>query len=139
MDKKEIDSKKITHEQSKLFKAATEARDRAYAPYSNYFVGASILDENGNIHQGCNVENGAYTGTHAEAVAIGNMIVNHGKKIKALACVTENKGICCGDCRQRIWEFSGGNKNIPIYILDLKGEGNIYTIGDLLPEAFELE
>ncbi len=121
-----------------LVSAAQLARNRAYAPYSNYRVGAAVLDENLNIHGGCNVENAAYTGTHAEAVAIGNMIVNGGTQIKAIACVTKDGGACCGDCRQRIWEMCKGDDDVPIYLMDENGEGVICTIGNLLPMAFEL-
>ncbi len=122
-----------------LVDAAQLARDCAYAPYSKYFVGAAVLDENLNIHRGCNVENAAYTGTHAEAVAIGNMIVNGGTQIKAIACVTKDGGACCGDCRQHIWEMCNGDEDVPIYLMDENGDGVICTIGSLLPMAFELQ
>lgn len=122
-----------------LVETAKAAMNQAYAPYSNYKVGCAVLDENGHIHKGCNVENAAYTGTHAEASAIANMRVNGGRQIIALACVTKNGGASCGDCRQRIWEFSNLNRKVLLYFFDTEGNGMTSTIGQLLPEAFELD
>src|SRR3712207_3215017 len=105
----------------KLIEVAKQAQANAYAPYSNYLVGASVLDENGNVYGGCNVENAAYTGTHAEAAAIAAMVTNGGQQIMATACVTKDGGSSCGDCRQRIWEFAKGNQGLPVYLVDASG------------------
>ena len=74
-----------------LLEAAREARKKAYAPYSKFLVGAAILDDQGKLHKGCNVENAAYPqGTCAEAGAIAAMILAEGKQIKAIAVVGES-------------------------------------------------
>ena len=71
-----------------LIETAEEARKNAHAPYSNYFVGAAVVDENGDVHRGCNVENAAYPeGNCAEANAIGAMVAAGGKKISVIAAV----------------------------------------------------
>src|ERR1035437_843617 len=96
-----------------VLKAAKKARKKAYAPYSKYRVGAAVLDSDGNIWQGCNVENISFSETlHAEEVAITNAIVNgkKGAKFKAIAVVTKNKKNNknpwpCSHCRQVLCEF----------------------------------
>ena len=100
-----------------LIEAAKEARQNAHAPYSKYSVGAAIIDENGDVHKGCNVENAAYPeGNCAEANAIGAMIAAGGKKISVIAAVggSDSLEFCtpCGGCRQSILEFSGENLSI---------------------------
>ncbi len=121
-----------------LVLCAKEASKHAYAPYSNYFVGAALIDESGSISIGCNVENQAYTGSHAETGAIAQMIVGGKRSIRALACYTKNGGSPCGDCRQRIWEFCGGNLEVAIYSINEAEQVEKYTIGELLPHAFDL-
>ena len=128
----------LSAEMQALLEAAAAARANTYAPYSNYFVGAAVLDETNKIHNGCNVENAAYTGTHAEASAIAKLVSEGNKKITAVACVTKDGGACCGDCRQRIWELCSGNADVPIYLFDEQNNGMLVTIGELLPYAFEL-
>ena len=95
--------------QAALLKAALEAQKNAYAPYSKFLVGAAILDENGNIHSGCNVENAAYPeGTCAEAGAIAAMASEGSRSIKALLVLGNgNQWVTpCGGCRQKIREFA---------------------------------
>ena len=121
-----------------LIAAATTARTRAYAPYSGFAVGAAILDELGNIHAGCNVENAAYPqGQCAEATAIGAMIVAGANRITAIAIAGPESGAACtpcGGCRQRIREFAA--PDTPIIICS---GGKIiaeHTLADLLPHSF---
>lgn len=120
-----------------LVAAATSARENAYAPYSNFAVGAAILDESGAIHSGCNVENAAYPQSQcAEAAAIGSMIVSGGTRITAIAIAGPDGIPCtpCGGCRQRIREFAA--PETPILICS---NGNIiaqHTLADLLPHSF---
>ena len=121
-----------------LVNSATTARSNAYAPYSGFAVGAAILDENGKIHAGCNVENAAYPqGQCAEATAIGAMIVAGGKCITAIAIAGPEGGApCspCGGCRQRIREFAA--PDTPVI---LAAGGKVvarYTLAELLPESF---
>ena len=125
-----------------LLDAARVARERAYCPYSNFHVGAAILDENGDVHIGCNVENAAYPlGNCAEAAAIAAMVIAGGKRIVTIAVAGggENKTRACtpcGGCRQRINEFSDADTRI--IIKDDSNEWHTYTVADLLPESFHL-
>ncbi len=125
-----------------LLDAARVAREKAYCPYSNFHVGAAILDENGDVHVGCNVENAAYPlGSCAEASAIAAMIIAGGKRIVTIAVAgggENNTRACtpCGGCRQRINEFSDADTRI--IIKDDSNEWHTYTIADLLPESFHL-
>jgi cytidine deaminase len=125
----------------KLIEAAKEARENAHAPYSNYFVGAAIIDEKGDLHRGCNVENAAYPeGNCAEANAIGAMIAAGGKKISVIAAVGGSDALefCtpCGGCRQSILEFS--DENTRVILINEDDEIQKYSIDDLLPLAFRL-
>ena len=124
-----------------LIETAKEARENAHAPYSNYFVGAAIVDDQGNVHQGCNVENAAYPeGNCAEANAIGAMVSAGGKKISVIAAVggTDSLEFCtpCGGCRQSILEFS--DENTRVILINEDGQIQKYSIDDLLPLAFRL-
>lgn len=133
-----VDLNSLSDSVQKLIESAKQAQANAYAPYSNYFVGASAQDEHGNIYNGCNVENAAYTGTHAEAAAIAALVSSGGKQVSAVVCVTKDGGSPCGDCRQRTWEFAKGNKELPVYLVDELGAIKLTSIGELLPFAFEL-
>ena len=120
-----------------LLDAAREARMKAYAPYSRFLVGAAILDDQGKLHKGCNVENAAYPqGTCAEAGAIAAMILAEGRQIKAIAVVGDSPDPVtpCGGCRQKIREFA--EPTIPILIGDLKQLRLRQTLADLLPHSF---
>ncbi len=124
-----------------LVEAAKAVRARAHAPYSHYHVGAAVLDENGRIHSGCNVENAAYPeGTCAETSAIAAMVAAGGKRIVAVAAVGGGQQLeaCtpCGGCRQRIAEFA--DRNTRIILLDEKGQTRTYTVEQLLPASFRL-
>lgn len=120
-----------------LLSAALEARENAYAPYSDYKVGAAVLSESGSIYSGCNVENGVYTlGQCAERVAIQTMVASGETKIVALLLATENADTPCGACRQVISEFA--DSHTPIYIADQNGIVEETTVGALLPKAFKL-
>ena len=120
-----------------LLEAARDARKKAYAPYSRFLVGAAILDDQGKLHKGRNVENAAYPqGTCAEAGAIAAMILAEGRQIKALAVVGEstNPVTPCGGCRQKIREFA--KPTTPILIGDLKVLRLRQTLAELLPHSF---
>ena len=121
-----------------LIDAAIAARNAAYAPYSNFAVGAAILDENGHIHTGQNVENAAYpNGICAETAAIAAMISSGTNRIMAIA-ISGGTGevLCtpCGGCRQRIREFA--HADTKILICDDKGQQAIFTLDELLPYSF---
>lgn len=123
----------IKHE---LIQHAQVAMKKAYAPYSNFSVGAAILDHNGKIHLGCNVENAAYPlGVCAEASAISAMVMTGETLIKNIMLVStgENLVTPCGGCRQKIKEFSDENTQIQIFH---NNEITTFSIEDLLPQSF---
>ena len=122
----------------KLIQSASLAYKNAHAPYSKFNVGASLLDENGNIYNGCNVENAAYpSGSCAEEQAIGTMIVNGGKIIKEILVIGKSDELItpCGACRQRIKEFCDATTIIHICHIT-KGLQKSFDIQTLLPYSF---
>jgi homotetrameric cytidine deaminase len=123
-----------------LLRAAAEAMERAYAPYSDFKVGAALRGEGGGIHTGANVENAAYPqGQCAEASAIGAMVAAGETRIAAVAVSADRMDICppCGGCRQRLAEFA--SRDTPVHLGRPGGPFETTTIGDLLPLAFDLE
>ena len=122
---------------AELVAAAISAMSHAYAPYSSFYVGAAIRDENGQIHSGANVENAAYPqGACAEVGAISAMIMACGRKIDAIAVAGKGDVLCtpCGGCRQRIREFA--EAATPIIIADETGERARFTLVEILPHSF---
>jgi len=125
-----------------LLETARVVRKKAYCPYSGFHVGAALLDDNGRVHVGCNVENAAYPqGSCAEAAAIAAMIAAGGKRIVTIAVAggSESKTrFCtpCGGCRQRIHEFA--DEQTRIIVKDDDDDRHIYTMDDLLPSSFHL-
>ena len=125
-----------------LIKAATEARKNAYARYSGFTVGAAIVDEQGRLYVGCNVENAAYNlGNCAETAAIAAMVQEGGKRIHRMAVAGgyDEIGPCtpCGGCRQRIHDF--GDENTIVIVIDDSTEWQKYSIDALLPASFHLD
>ena len=126
----------LTDEQrNTLIQTAIEARKWAYAPYSNYPVGAALLTASGRIYDGVNVENAAYpTTTCAERVAVFKAVSEGERDFQAIAVVTENGGSPCGSCRQVLAEF--GLETI-VLIADTDAKlVNELLLSDLLPHAF---
>ncbi len=128
--------------EEELINAAKEARENAYCHYSGFAVGAAILDENGNLHVGCNVENAAYPlGNCAEAAAIAAMIVEGGTRIVKIAIVGGSGEVApctpCGGCRQRIREFA--DDETIIITMDDSRDWQSYSIAELLPASFHLD
>jgi cytidine deaminase len=124
-----------------LLRAADAAMRNAYAPYSEFKVGAAVRAPSGAIYTGANVENVAYPqGACAEAAALGALVTAGEAQITAVAVVSEKVDICppCGGCRQRLNEF--GSPDTPVY-LGRPGLGRPYTttLGALLPGAFGRE
>ena len=125
-----------------LINAAKDARENAYCHYSGYSVGAAIIDDQGRLHVGCNVENTAYPlGNCAEAAAIAAMILEGGKRIERIAVIggSGEAAPCtpCGGCRQRIQEFA--NENTVIITMDDSNDWRRYSIAELLPAGFHLD
>ena len=109
-----------------LIQAAIGVRPHAYAPYSNYRVGAALLMKDGSIITGVNVEN-------AERTAVGKAVAAGYRKILAVAVATDNAGSPCGACRQVLTEFAG---DVPVYLVDGAGNGRDTTLYNLLPDHF---
>jgi len=117
-----------------LVEAAVAARERAYAPYSGYAVGAALLAESGTIYAGCNVENAVYPlSMCAERAAVFQAVCGGEQRFEAIAVVTENGGTPCGSCRQVLREFG---EEIVVLIADTDGHWRETTVGDLLPDSF---
>ncbi len=121
----------------RLVALARQARAQAYAPYSRFSVGAALLDEQGRLHAGCNVENAAYPqGQCAEASALGALVLAGGRRILAAAVVgvADDPVSPCGGCRQRLREFAADD--LPIWLADLAAIRARHTLGQLLPFSF---
>lgn len=127
-----------------LMQAAIKARERAYAPYSGYLVGAALLADDGEIYQGCNIENASYGATNcAERTAFFKAVSEGKNRFLAIAIVGGSRkqedffpdmAYPCGICRQVMREFCGPDFRI------LVGRGTTdyeeYTLKELLPESF---
>jgi cytidine deaminase len=122
-------------ERQMLIDLANEARRRAYAPYSNYPVGAALRTKTGRIYTGVNIENAVYPNTIcAERVAIFKAVSEGETEFEVIAVATNNGGSPCGGCRQVMAEFG-----LDTIVLIADGDGKLrkeLTVSDLLPEAF---
>lgn len=120
-----------------LIAQAIEARKKAYAPYSNFQVGAAVLTKNNEVFLGCNIENASYGLTNcAERTAIFKAVSEGEKEIKAIVIVGDTDGPIspCGACRQVMAEFC--DENTKIILTNLKGDSVDTTINELLPGFF---
>jgi cytidine deaminase len=120
-----------------LWSAARAAQARAYAPYSRYAVGAALLDEQGAVHAGCNVENAAYPqGWCAEASALSAMVMAGGTRVRAVLVLGAggNWVTPCGGCRQKLREFC--DADVPVQCATSDALGPVYTLEQLLPHSF---
>ena len=125
-------------EKQSLVDLANTARQRAYAPYSHYPVGASLRTKTGRIFTGVNVENAAYPQTMcAERIAIFKAVSEGEKEFEIITVVTDNGGSPCGGCRQVMAEFG-----LDTIVILADRNGRIVketTVKELLPEAFTPE
>ena len=120
-----------------LLAASLDARSKSHSPYSNYAVGAAILDEQGRIHRGANMENAAYPqGWCAEATALGAMLMAGGKQAKAVLVTGPGPEVItpCGGCRQKLREFAA--LDLPVIAGDPCGIKAQWTLEELLPHSF---
>ena len=121
-----------------LVDLAIEARRRAYAPYSNYSVGAALRTRNGRLFTGCNVENAAYpTCMCAERVAVYKAVSEGERDFEVIAVATSDGGSPCGGCRQVLAEFG-----LDTLVLIADTQGRLVqktTVAELLPGAFTPE
>lgn len=125
-----------------LIEAAKEARGRAYIPYSGFGVGAALLDADGHIHYGCNVENAAFGPTNcAERTAMFRAVADgHApRSFRGMAVVADTLGPVspCGTCRQVMAELCG--PDMPVWLTSMKGDVVETTVSALLPGAFLLD
>ncbi len=125
----------------RLFDAAADVRVKAHAPYSGFFVGAALVDREGRVHVGCNVENAALPeGTCAEAGAIAAMVAAGGREILAIAVVggpAEGAEVLCppcGGCRQKIREFAV--ETTTVHLRESGGAPTSLALAELLPLSF---
>ena len=122
---------------SRLEDEARAARNRAYAPYSGYAVGAALEDEQGRVHSGCNVENVSYGATIcAERGALARMVADGGLRLRRVAVATADGGAPCGICLQSLLEFAPDPEAVGV---ELFGEGDsptLYTLAELMPRSF---
>lgn len=122
-----------------LIEAARQARRHAYAPYSDYRVGAALLAGDGTVHAGANVENGLPAlGICAERVAVAAALSAGATEFLALVVLTASSPPArpCGLCRQTLVEFT---EDLPILLVNLDGERDEVHLSDLLPEPFIFE
>jgi cytidine deaminase len=123
-----------------LVEAARRVRRNARAPYSDFRVGAAVLDERNRIHIGCNLENASYGLTVcAERNAVAAAVAAGARRIRAVAVVTEARPLStpCGACRQVLAEVGG--PEVSIVLAGPSGKARkIYPLAALLPEAFSL-
>lgn len=123
--------------EKELIEKAKRARLRAYAPYSDFKVGAALLTKSGKVYTGANVENSTFGLTVcAERIAVFKAVNNGDNEFAKIAVVADkNQPVTpCGACRQVLSEFV---KDLKIVCANLKGKVDRYTLKELLPEAFE--
>lgn len=124
-------------EMEQLIQQATEARSRAYAPYSKFAVGAALLGKSGRVYLGCNVENLSFGLTIcAERNALAAAVAAGEKEFTAVAVIADSKTPVspCGACRQVLAEFS---PDLKVCSVNLEGERYEATLSELLPRSRE--
>lgn len=128
-------------DQDRLLLAAAQARARSHSPYSRFAVGAALLDEQGRVHAGANIENAAYPqGLCAEAVALAHLVMAGSRRVVAAAVVADSGQPVtpCGGCRQKLREFAAGN--VPVLSGGVTEGGAVLrlrtTMAELLPHSF---
>lgn len=134
--------KSLVGDEQRLLAAALEARTRAYCPYSGFQVGAAVEMSDGRVFTGANVENAAYPqSVCAERVAIVKAVSEReseaGLLLRRVVVVTEDGSSPCGGCRSMMAQF--GSPDTEIVIADLDGNFRRTSLGQFLPDAFEME
>ena len=131
--------------EKKLIREALKARLNAYAPYSNYMVGAALITAGGKLFTGCNIENASYGACNcAERTAVFKAVSEGEREIKAICIVGGRRGeepssyaYPCGICRQVIEEFS--DSDTKIIVANNEDDYKVYSMGEILPYAFSKE
>ena len=120
-----------------LIQAAAAAREKAFAPYSKFYVGAALEADDGRLVSGCNVESASYGLTVcAERVALVKGVSDGITRFRRVAVVTDADTLTppCGACRQLLWEFAPAAE---VVLANLRGDSATYRMADLLPHGFD--
>lgn len=137
MDERGADHSEIEAEVwNELVHLATDVRERAWAPYSEFPVGAALLTASGEIVTGCNIENASIGGTIcAERTALGTAVAQDERDFRALCIVTDTDppAAPCGICRQVLSEFCA---DLPILLANCDGVRERTTLTELFPNSF---
>lgn len=123
--------------QEELVRQAGQAREKAYAPYSRYRVGAALLGKSGRVYTGCNVENASFGSTIcAERTATVKAVSDGEREFEAIAVVTLDGGTPCGACRQFLYEFAP--PELPVIVADESLTiRKVYSLDELLVDGFK--
>jgi cytidine deaminase len=127
----------MNEESKELIESAKQAREKAFAPFSNFKVGAAVKTKGGKVFTGCNIESASYGLTVcAERVAIWKAVSEGETEFTNIAVVADTDDLTppCGACRQIIWEFCG---DVPVTFANLKGNVETVQMKELLPRAFD--
>jgi cytidine deaminase len=122
-----------------LITRARLAQKNAYAPFSQFKVGAALLTEEGQIYSGCNVENSTYGATNcAERTAVFTAVCNGARSFKKIVVVTDSDSpvMPCGICRNVLFEFS---PEMEVITVGASGETERVQLSTLFPKGFRLE
>ncbi|MCI5905107.1 MAG: cytidine deaminase [Oscillospiraceae bacterium] len=126
----------MTYEE--LLKAAGNAMEHAYSPYSRFKVGAALLCKDGSVYTGCNIENATFGATNcAERTAVFKAVSEGHRDFEFIAIVSSGGELTfpCGICRQVLAEFA---PEIKIILKGSDRETAVFTLGELLPHSFKL-
>lgn len=127
----------VTMKNNELIDLARNARERAYAPYSRFLVGAALLTTDGTVFTGCNVENRSFGLTIcAERTALVQAVAQGHRDFKAIAVVTDVSppAVPCGMCLESLTEFA---RDLPVIVANIDGEHHEYRLRELHPTPFE--
>jgi cytidine deaminase len=127
----------LSYSEQELIEAAITASEAAFAPFSNFRVGAVVETDDGKLFKGCNIESSSYGLTVcAERVAIWKALSEGYKSFKSVVVVADTESLTppCGACRQIIWEFC---RDASVIFANLSGKSEKFKASDLLPHAFD--
>jgi cytidine deaminase len=120
-----------------LVQSALAAREHAHAPFSGFNVGAALVDVDGRIYTGCNVENATYSlALCAERVAVFKAISEGARRFRRIAIAADSPALTppCGSCRQILWEFCG---DIEVILVNLEGKTESLHLKEVFPRPFD--
>lgn len=126
-------------EEKELVERARQARDAAYAPYSDFLVGAALEAGDGRIYGGCNVENASYpVGMCAEQSALGAAVTDGARDFRRMALAVSGRSPAspCGRCRQALAEFG---TDLEVISVGEGGQVRRWKLDGLLPDSFGVD